>query len=185
MRELVFCLEEASARRFLEGVVSRVNQQNVPVRYIVFEGKQDLEGSLERRIKGYRNPDAIFIIMRDQDGAPDCKVIKQKLKKICVKAGRSEAVVRIACRELEAFYWGDLAAVERALGVSGLRKLSTKAQFRDSDSIVNPARELNTATKGLYQKVLGSEMIGREISVDHCTSRSFQALRDSVLAVIG
>lgn len=185
MKELVFCLEEPSARRFLEGVVPRLNNQNIPVRYIVFEGKHDLEAHLERRLRGYRNLAAIFIVIRDQDGAPDCRVIKNNLKQICQRGGRPDAIVRVACRELEAFYWGDLQAVESALGLTGLSKLSKRAQFRDSDAIHKPSTELQKATAGIYQKLLGSELIGREICFERCASRSFQALRHSIAAVVG
>ena len=80
MREIVFCLEELSARRFLESLLVRINPESVPVRYIVFEGKQDLESQLARRLKGYRNSDATFIVMRDQDGTPDCRAVRQSLR---------------------------------------------------------------------------------------------------------
>lgn len=184
MKELVFCLEELSARRFLEGLVGRLNAAGVPIRYIVFEGKQDLEAQLARRLRGYRNPEAIFIVVRDQDGAPDCRVVKQRLQDICAEAGRPDAVVRIACHELEAFYWGDLYAVEQALGVKGLSKLGSKARFRDSDAIIGPARELSAATGGVYQKVSGSSAIGQTLSPDRCTSRSFQVLHAAILAAL-
>jgi Domain of unknown function (DUF4276) len=180
MRELVFCLEEPSAKRFLEGVVDRMNVQKIPVRYIVFEGKQDLEAQLERRLRGYRNVAASFIVMRDQDGEPNCQLIKDNITQICARAGRADAIVRIACRELEAFYWGDLQAVEEALCIRNLVRYSRTARYRNSDDIPQPARELQKITKGGYQKMSGSEQIGRRISFNNCTSRSFQALRMSI-----
>ena len=180
MKEIVFCLEEYSARQFLESLLIRINLEQVPIRFLVFEGKQDLESQLMRKIKGYRNREATFIVMRDQDGSPDCKVIKQSLSDLCVAGGRTDAVVRIACRELEAFYWGDLLAVEKALEITGLSKLSRRRQFRNSDSIVNPSVELRKATGGVYQKVSGSREIGKHISIENIGSNSFRVLHDSI-----
>ena len=180
MKEVVFCLEELSARHFLESLLVRINPENVPIRYIVFEGKQDLEAQLARKMMGYRNPDATFIVMRDQDATPDCSVIKQILRDLCTVGGRHDAVVRIACRELEAFYWGDLLAVEKALEIPGLSRLSNRKQFRNSDSIVNPAAKLRKVTNGLYQKVSGSREIGKHISFEDIGSNSFRILYDSI-----
>jgi hypothetical protein len=39
MRELVFLLEEASAQAMLEGLVPRLIAQDLPYRFIPFEGK--------------------------------------------------------------------------------------------------------------------------------------------------
>ena len=180
MKEIVFCLEEFSARKFLESLLERINSENVNIRYLVFDGKQDLEAQLARKLIGYRNSQATFIVMRDQDGNPDCHAIKQNLRNLCNDGGRNDAVVRIACRELEAFYWGDLLAVEKALEIPGLSKLSRRKQFRNSDKIVNPAAALRKATDGRYQKVSGSREIGKHISLNNIGSNSFRVLHDSI-----
>lgn len=59
--------------------------------------------------------DAHFIVMRDQDSG-DCYQIKDRLLNLSREAGRPNALVRIACKELESFYLGDLNAVEQGLG---------------------------------------------------------------------
>jgi hypothetical protein len=184
MRELVFCLEELSAQRFLEGLVPRLNPNDIPVRYIVFEGKQDLHAQLQRRIRGYRNREASFIILQDQDRYPDCLVVKEELRRLCVSAGRPDAVVRIACRELEAFYWGDLGSVERVLKMPNIAKTMNRAQFRDPDVIVSPATELHKLTKGKYQKVGTSARIGSIINFVSNRSGSFQQLRMAIETVL-
>ena len=118
MKELVFFLEEESAKALLETLWPRIvaGRKEVTPRFVVFEGKQDLEKQLCRKLSGYLNASARFIILRDQD-EDDCKKVKRKLQSLCHEAGRPGALVRIACRELEAFYLGDLAAVELGLGV--------------------------------------------------------------------
>ena len=121
MKELVFLLEEESAKAMLLGLLPRVLDPQVQTRLMVFEGKQDLEKQMVKRLRGYVNPHARFIVLRDQDSTPDCKVVKARLLGLCARAGRQAvSLVRIACHELESFYLADLRAVEAALGLTGL-----------------------------------------------------------------
>ncbi|GAB4286121.1 MAG: hypothetical protein Fur0025_18320 [Oscillatoriaceae cyanobacterium] len=73
MIELVFLLEELSAKAMIEGIIPNIIPPEMPlgVRCIVFEGKQDLEKQITRKLQGYNNPDAAFIILRDRDSG-DC-----------------------------------------------------------------------------------------------------------------
>jgi len=103
MRELVFFLEELSAEEMLRGILPRIIPADVVPRFIVFDGKQDLEGQLVKRLRGYRHPNALFVVMRDQDAQPNCKKIKRNLLKLCNQAGHQDVLVRITCRELESF----------------------------------------------------------------------------------
>ncbi|MEY2633463.1 MAG: hypothetical protein RIR00_2117 [Pseudomonadota bacterium] len=79
MKELVFLLEEDSARAMLQSLLPRLLSPEIGFRLIPFQGKQDLEKQCVRRIRGYINPEARFIVLRDQDSAPDCRVIKSRL----------------------------------------------------------------------------------------------------------
>jgi hypothetical protein len=67
MRELVFLLEEPSAKAMLESLLPRMLKEDTRFRCIPFEGKQDLEKQLTRRIRAYQNERARFIVLRDQD----------------------------------------------------------------------------------------------------------------------
>ncbi|MFZ4789520.1 MAG: hypothetical protein ACOYMW_01190 [Candidatus Competibacteraceae bacterium] len=109
-----------------------------------------MEKQLVRRMRGYRNADAHFIVIRDQDSG-DCQVIKARLQQFCLVAGRPNAVIRIACRELESFYLADLAAVERGLGIAGLAKRQSYEKFRTPDQVGSPSQELQKLTSGRYQ----------------------------------
>lgn len=60
MRELVFLLEERSARVMLESLLPRLLSEGTRYRCIHFEGKQDLEKQLTRRIRGYQNERARY-----------------------------------------------------------------------------------------------------------------------------
>ena len=180
MTTLVFLLEERSARALLEGLLPRLLPASVIARYIVFEGKQDLDKQLEKRLRGWLAPNSRFVVLRDQDNG-NCKTLKKTLREKCAKAGQSEALVRIACRELEAWYFGDLAAVERALSRPNLRHHSAKAKYRDPDKIVCPSRELNIITGHVYQKVSGSRAIGPQLRLDGTNgSNSFAVFLDGI-----
>jgi hypothetical protein len=53
MKELVFLLEEESAQAMLEGLLLKLLPEAIGRRFIPFEGKQDLEKQLVRKIRGY------------------------------------------------------------------------------------------------------------------------------------
>jgi len=173
MSELVFLLEEPSARAMLEGLLPRLLPANLSVRYIVFEGKSDLEAQLVRRLQHYRVPDAQFVVLRDKDAA-DCRAVKAGLVEKCREAHRPNALVRIACHELESWYLADLAAVEQALGMRGLAATQNKRKCRQPDALANAAEELTRLTGRRYQKVGGSRAIGPYLDINNTRSRSFE-----------
>lgn len=177
MKELVFLLEEASAKAMLDGVLPRMLDALIQTRLIVFEGKQDLEKQMVRRMRGYANPRARFIVMRDQDSTPDCKIVKAKLLGLCELADKkSVSLVRLACHELESFYVADLRAVEVALKIPGLARHQNKARFRKSDQLLSPSLEMSKLTNNAYQKVSGSRQIGPHLEIENDRSDSFRNL---------
>jgi hypothetical protein len=172
MRQLVIFLEEPSAKEMLAGLLPRILPQEIWVTYVVFEGKSDLEKQLERRLKGWLAPCTSFLVLRDQDAAP-CRQVKERLMTICKKSGRRDVLVRIACRELESFYFGDLAAVADALNLPGLLRHNNTGKYRIPDEIERPSDELWRITSGNYQKLAGSRAIGRFLHPERNTSSSF------------
>jgi Domain of unknown function (DUF4276) len=175
MKELVFLLEEESAKVMLESLLPRILDPEIKPRLLAFEGKQDLEKQMIRKMRSYLNPHARFIVMRDQDATPDCRVIKKALLSRCAEAGRlGFALVRIACHELESFYLADLAAVETGLGIKGLTKHQGISKFRHPDALHSPSKELLVLTKQRYQKVSSSRAIGHHLDVDNQRSVSFR-----------
>lgn len=168
----------------LKGLAPRIVPETVAIRYIVFEGKQDLERNIGRRIRFWRAPNTAFIVLRDQDSS-DCQLLKRRLISICREAGRSDTVVRIACRELESWYFGDLRAVEEGLRVEDLQRHGRSSKYRIADEIGSPARELGRITGGKYQKIDGSRAIGPLLSTNANTSRSFQVFVEGVRRAAG
>ncbi len=184
MKTLVFLLEEPSAEEMLKGVLPRILSEDIYCKYLIFEGKQDLEKKMELRIRGWRLPNSCFIVMRDQDSG-DCERIKRELKKKCRNAGRSDTLVRIACQELESFYLGDLAAVEMGLSLRSLSTKQNKERYRDPDGTPNPAEELRRITNLKYQKVSGSRAIGPFLSIDSSNrSNSFNVLVSGIKSLV-
>lgn len=168
---LVFLLEGQSEKEMIQGILPRLLPSEIHTKFIVFEGKSDLEKRLELKIKGWQTPDSYFVILRDQDSG-DCKVIKQNLVVKCKKVGREDTLVRIACHELESWYLGDLEAVEKGLNIK-LQQSQTSAKFRVPDQLSNAAEELEKITKNLYQKIGGSRDIAPYLNLTSNTSTSF------------
>ncbi len=183
MKNLVFFLEEPSAQRMLEGVLPRFIPSDVVVHYVVFQGKSDLEKQLLRKLRFWQRPDSVFVVMRDQDSG-DCRAIKRRLLELCQQAGRGEALVRVACHELESFYLGDLAAVERGLGIRGLAAKQGQSRYRTPDKLGSPSEELKKLTNGKYQKVAGSRAIGGHLNLEKNSSHSFTVLLSGIKKVL-
>lgn len=186
MKCLVCLLEGPSERELLKNLLPRLLGDKVEVHYIVFEGKQDLEKQLERRIKYWQKPKSHFLVIRDQDSG-NCLLIKKNLQaKIDQTGKQSTTTVRIACHELESFYLGDLVAVEKGLSLSGLAKKQEKSKYRAPDNLGNPAEELLKLTKNNYQKISGSRAIGPHLKIDGTNrSHSFNVLLAGIKKTMG
>jgi hypothetical protein len=172
---LVFFLEEPSAGYMLDGVLPRLLPDNVSYLWVPFDGKQDLEKQLPRKLKGWlHTEDTRFIILRDQDGG-DCKKIKARLHDICVQAGKPDVLIRIACRELESFYLGDLHAVGKGFNKPRLAETQNSRKFRNPDGLGNPIQELERLVPE-YEKGSGSRVISPHLNLETNYSCSFRAL---------
>ena len=173
-RNWVFFLEEPSAEDFLRGFLTSRTPADVTLYFQVFEGKQDLEKQLARRIRYWRLPNSQFLVMRDQDSG-DCVQIKQRLRALCDEASRSEAVIRIACRELETFFVGDWEAVAAAFNKPALKAHARSAKFRAPDQLGSPSEELKRVLP-FYGKRDGARRISRVMVPERIRSNSVQFL---------
>lgn len=182
MKQLVFFLEEPSAREMLSGLLPKILPKSIFPRFVVFEGKQDLEKRLPIRLRAWQQPETTFVVLRDQDRG-NCEEIKAGLISKCTKAGKPDALVRIACRELESFYLGDLQAVAKAIGPGNLGNMQQKAKYRNPDRLFNPAQELKQIAPS-YQKVSGSRAIGPCLDLENNRSRSFSTLVSGVKKLV-
>lgn len=182
MSQLVFFLEEPSAEAFLQGLLPKILPDGVETKYVVFQGKQDLDKRLPKRLRAWQTPGARFVVLRDQDSG-DCAAIKQHLEQRCAETNKPNVLVRIACRELESFYLGDLAAVANAIGPTDLRKYQNKSKYRNPDSLFNPFQELKKIAP-MYQKIAGSRAIAPHLSVENNRSTSFHHLIRGIRSLV-
>ncbi|MEE9382519.1 MAG: DUF4276 family protein [Nannocystaceae bacterium] len=169
---LVFLLEELSAKDLLQGLLPRLLCPSVTLHFLVFEGKQDLERQLVRKLRGWGRPSSAFVVLRDQD-AGDCVDVKKGLLAKVDESGRDNTIVRIACRDLEAWIVGDWASVARAFKRPQLAELSNKKAFRNPDFVVRPVEALRKQLPE-YQKRDGARQLGRLLNPQTNKSRSFQ-----------
>ncbi len=174
--KLIFMLEERSMKELLDRILPKIMPENVGFRTISHAGKRDLELSLPRKLRAWNEPDAVFVVVHDQD-SNDCMELKRELQGICALSGR-QVLIRIACHELEAWYWGDLAAVSEAYGVD-LKYLSAKRKYRNPDSIDHPKNELKRYLPQMSQ-IDGARRIAPHMNLEENTSHSFQVFVQGV-----
>ena len=96
--KLVFLVEEASMRDTLNGLLPRVLPAGVTWQCIPHEGKSDLEKSIPRKLRAWKEPDVRFVVLRDQDSA-DCEKVKTRLVELCRQGGKADVLVRVVCRD--------------------------------------------------------------------------------------
>ena len=176
MPELVFFLEEISAKEFLRHLLPRMFPEgDIRFVYKVYEGKQDMQQHLARDMREYaRKPRVRFLVLHDQDLA-DCLLLKERLRLLC-REWLDRLFIRIVCRELESWYLAQLDAVETAFAVTNLASRQHKAKFRQPDRLGTPDLILNKLLKPqkkIYSKINGSRLLGKHIDPDCSRSSSF------------
>ena len=171
MSRIVFLLEEYSMKVLLEGLLTRLFPK-MTFLFIHHEGKRDLEKSIPRKLKAWREPGVRFVVVRDNDGG-DCTILKKRLVNMCSEAGRSDTLIRIAVQELEAWYFGDPKALAAAFGKPGLAALEKKRKYREPDAIAKPSVELERLVPS-FQKVSGARLMARHLERKRNRSSSFR-----------
>ena len=172
LTKLVFMLEEESAKQLLKVLWPKIlPASSVKPLYIAHKGKSDLRKSIPIKLKAWNVPDTLFVILHDQDSHPDCKILKNDLRELCASS-KHTPLIRIACRELEAWYFGDLNAVQQAFPGFSATKYKNRAQFRNPDDIVNPSYELKRII-GDFDKGRASREVPKYMDIDNNGSVSF------------
>ena len=145
---------------------------------IPHDGKQDLEKSIPRKLRAWREPGVRFVVVRDQDSA-DCHQVKDELIRLCRQAGRCDVLVRVVCRELEAWYIGEPEAVLRAFpDAPQARRLLSGSGYRDPDQGVQPAAVISRLIP-VFQKRRGARRMACFLSHEN-RSHSFRVFVEGV-----
>ena len=195
-------VEEPSMEPFLGALLPRLLPQDRTFALHPFQGKIDLLGKIEARLRGYAAwlPDdwrIVVVVDRDDD---DCRALKGQLENMALRAGlltRSRAgsaqcqlVNRIAIEELEAWYFGEWTAVCRAYprvraGIPNDRR------FRDPDAIAGGTWEAFERVmqrygyfKGGLAKLEAARAIGRVVDPQRSRSGSFRVFCGAVSEAI-
>ena len=168
--KLVFLLEEKSMKHFLDGILPRILPEEVTFQTVPHEGKSDLQKSIRIKLLAWNEPDVKFVIVQDQD-SNECHALKKKLLQLCEGTGKS-VLIRIACHEMEAWYFGDLHAVSRAYG-RNLGKAVQRKKYCVPDEIISPKRELRILVPE-HQQIDGAKRIAKYIDIERNTSVSFR-----------
>lgn len=188
---LVLLVEEPSMEAFLRALLPRLLPQDRTYEVHPFQGKSDLVGKLESRLRGYASwlpEDWRILVVVDRDDE-DCRDLKHKLEDIALRVGlrsRSRAsasqwqiVSRIAIEELEAWYFGDWTAVRAAYPRISPTVINRQG-FRDSDAVAGGTWEAferimqrNGYFKGGLQKIVAARTIGQHIDPQRSRSASF------------
>lgn len=196
-----FLLEEPSAEAALKNLIPRI-RSDVTFAFHVFNGKPDLLKELPRRLRGYRKwipKDYRIVVLVDED-RQDCHELKARLERAATEselvtktdAGgtrRFQVVNRIAIEELEAWFFGDTAAIIATYPRVSMKELC-KPKFHNPDSIAGGTAEtLERLLKnsGYYSCGMSRIEVASRISAvmeptRNC-SHSFQMFRDGVLAL--
>ncbi len=175
--KVVFLLEEPSLKHLLEGLLPRLYPSLI-FQCVAHEGKQDLEKSVPRKLRAWREPGVRFLVVRDNDGE-DCVALKRRLAALCEDAGRGDSVVRIACQEIEAWYLGDSDALADAYANEKLRGVGRRARFRNPDAVQHPSAALRRLAPE-FQKVDGARRMAARLTREGNRSASFHALLNGI-----
>ena len=134
----VFLVEERSMAVFLSELLGK--NSNLDFRVVPHNGKSDLKASIPRKLHAFQGHETMFVVLVDQDST-DCNALKDDFIAICQRVANINFKVRIVCRELEAWYLGDLSAVDKAFGTK-LYKERNKARHRWPDDRAYPKEYL-------------------------------------------
>ena len=164
----------------LDGLLPRLFP-DLPFLCVAHEGKRDLELSIPRKLRAWREPGVRFAVIRDNDGG-DCVQLKATLRQLCDEGGRDDTVVRIACQEMEAWYLGEPPALAAAFSMPALQNLGRRARFRDPDSVLQPSAQVERLIPE-FQKVSGARRMAEQLSRNGNQSNSFRVLLESIEAM--
>lgn len=180
--KLVFLLEEPSMKYILDELLPQILPTGVTFQTIPHNGKRDLEKSLPRKLRAWNEPgDVRFVIVHDQDNK-DCIALKQRLLALCQGTGR-KVLVRIACQELESWYFGDIQALAQAYGREKISDIVRQKKYRIPDAIPNP-KEILYKLIPEHQQISGAKRVAPFMNIEKNTSTSFHCFISGIHKLI-
>lgn len=199
---IVFLVEELSAEAALLNLVPKILGMSASFEIHPYQCKDDLLAKLPQALRGYAKwlPDDWRIVVLVDKDRSDCHALKQRMEQAANEAGlitrtaagsssiqsRFHVLNRIAVEEIEAWFFGDIPALNRAY--PGIPKtLATRSKYNDPDSITGGTwesleRELKKAGyfSGGLRKIEAAKTISAFMEPDGNSSKSFQVFRDGL-----
>ena len=183
---------------FLRALLPRPLPQDRTFEVHSFQGKSDLLGKLEARLRGYAAwlpGDWRIVVVVDRDNE-DCRVMKRQLETMARRAGLRtrtrtgnapwQLVNRIAIEELEAWYFGDWEAVCSAFPRASTN-VPRRQGFRNPDDIAGGTWEAFERVMRAYgyfesglRKIEVARAIGANVDPARSTSGSFRAFSGAI-----
>ncbi|ADV62966.1 hypothetical protein Isop_2390 [Isosphaera pallida ATCC 43644] len=178
--KLVILVEERSMADLLNQLLPIVFPE-LPFQTIPHSGKRDLKESIPRKLKGWNEPNARFLILCDNDSSPNCRNTKEKLQSLCPEDRRNVTKIRIVCQELEAWYVACPEALALAYKQPQLEGIAKKKGFRQPDAIRKPSESIRKLIPE-FSKLDGAKRIAPHLAQfrDVNRSSSFQAFLNAV-----
>ncbi|MDI7266654.1 MAG: DUF4276 family protein [Myxococcota bacterium] len=195
-----FFVEEPSAEAALRSLVPKILGE-AAFDVHAFAGKPELLQRLPQRLRGYSKwiPEGWRIVVLLDEDREDCLGLKRTVERMAREAGLGpkpprrvvpfRVLTRLAVEELEAWYFGDVAAL-RVPYPRVPATLGRKAKFRDPDAIKGGTWEqlegvLQQAGyhKGGLAKIRLARDVAPHMAPQHNRSNSFQVFRDGLLAL--
>ncbi len=172
MNQAVIMVEEESIEVVTRIIVKRLKIED-QIRIIPHDGKKDLEKSFPRKIANWQNPQRVrFVICRDNDGG-DCTILKQRLKSLLPPTTQHEFKLRLVMNELEAWYLGDLEALQSAglITPGFVDQNRNKRNFRSPEGLQNAKQEFRKLVKTKGQIALARAIAPHlELNNERCLS---------------
>jgi hypothetical protein len=199
-----FLVEEPSAEAALLNILPKFFGPTTSFAIHPYQGKQDLLKKLPSRFRGYKAwlpGDWRIVVLVDADDE-DCRRLKARLediaqnsnlltKSLTRNSSNFQVLNRLAIEELEAWFFGDVEALNAAYPRISLN-LGNKAKYRDPDAITGgtwEALERELKRVGYYTGGLSKISAARDISLcmvpERNRSHSFQVFRQGLLEIIG
>lgn len=170
---IIFMLEEPSMAEFLRHFVPRLFpnwNEGENFLCIPHEGKSDLEKSLPRKLRAWADKQDRFVVIRDNDSA-DCVSIKHRLSALCAQNSKPDTLIRIACQELEAWYLGDLPAINAAFGAR-VDSQPNRKRYQNPDRLSQPSTDMKKLVSS-FQKLSGARLLAAKLVIESNQSESF------------
>lgn len=202
LEKLIVFVEEYSMEAALEHLLPKL-LTDVEFEIRRFQCKDDLLKNMPDRLRGYRSwlpANWVILVLVDRDD-DDCLLLMQSLERMAAAAGlvskssagngnRFQVANRIAIEELEAWFFGDWAAVQAAYPRVPAT-IPQRAPFRDPDAVSGgtwEALERVLQQSGYFKSGLRklelARAVAQHMAPERNSSQSFHAFIGAVSAAV-